>query len=113
MVNDNPAQTSFQLGKDVNCTTSNSSELVDCLRRVPAEEIILASFNDPFVISIEPPSENDNEDTILPGHPLKLLQNGEINNVPVMFGDNSGEALLSSLSKLSQLEKTCAGGRMT
>jgi len=97
MVNENPAKTSYELGRELNCTMRNSMALVDCLRRVPAEDIIRASFDDPFVISIEPPSENDNEDTILPGHPLKLLQNGEINNVPVMFGVTSAEALPSTL----------------
>jgi len=102
-INENPAQTSFDLGKKLNCTVGNSTELVKCLRIVSAEHIIKASYADPFVISIEPPSENSKQDTILPGHPLTLLQNGALNNVPVIFGVNSGEGLTFSLSKFHKI----------
>lgn len=99
MLNENPAKTAFELGARLNCTDSSSMELVECLRRLPAETLVLNSFDDPFVFSIEPPSEDDEDDTIISAHPLKLLQNGDMNNIPAIFGVNSGEALFGTLGK--------------
>ena len=51
-----------------------------------------------FSTTVDASSENgNNDDVFLPDRPLTLLQNGEINSMPVIFGVNSGERLFTSL----------------
>jgi len=91
---ENPREIAFQLGDHFNCNTTNSSQLVDCLRGVDASQIALSSYLLPFQTSIDaPPSDTGDDDIFLPDMPLKLMQNGEINKMPVIFGINSGDGI--------------------
>jgi carboxylesterase type B len=94
MLEENPRAVAFDLGSKLNCsTTTNSTELVECLRGIDASTIALSSYNLSFTFSLDAPAESGNDDVFLPDHPLTLLQNGDINKMPVIFGVNSGEQI--------------------
>ncbi|XP_015598848.1 venom carboxylesterase-6 [Cephus cinctus] len=89
------------IGQHFNCPTENSTVLVDCLRKKPAEELIEA---DPifFVWSIDPlikfppVVEPDIEGAFLMEMPNDLLNSGKFADVPFMAGIMSKEGVLRS-----------------
>jgi len=98
---EDPRATAFELGKILNCPSAEgtSEELLTCLRAADPGELVLSAYDLPFVITVDPPSEAGSDDIVLPDQPLTLLRNGQISDVPLIVGVNSGEALGISLRK--------------
>jgi len=93
----NPLQKASELGLKLNCTGSTLTELVACFRTTPTEDLVLTSHGVDFGTSMEPPSDSD--DVFLSEMPLSLLQKGELNRMPVIFGITASEGLHYSLRK--------------
>jgi carboxylesterase type B len=108
-----PAEIAVKLGNQLNCTSTNSSaDLLQCLRSLPFEKVVLESFNvkpvgnngftlpgaNIFTTSVDPKLEDvDEDDVYLPEQPLKLLMGGKLKRMPAIIGVNSGEGLFQSM----------------
>ncbi|KAK5649283.1 hypothetical protein RI129_000312 [Pyrocoelia pectoralis] len=94
----------------LNCTYQKTNDMVDCLKVVPVDEIILktAAFHVatnysfvPFAPVVEVKSEN----SFITRHPYKLLEEGEINHVPWLTCITSDEGVFFTALLSSMLEE--------
>lgn len=87
------------LADKLQCPTTNSTEMVDCLRQQQAEDLVAAAFSlgeydvmiQPFVPVIEDPETGK----FITELPLKILQSGNFNKVPLITGVNKDEGDLT------------------
>ncbi|XP_011297876.1 uncharacterized protein [Fopius arisanus] len=90
----------FKLGATLNCPTSDSEEMINCLRTKPAEEIIEISQSWLLVESIllphfKPVIEPEHPGAFFIEEPLDTLRNGRMADVPWLNGVNANEGSLA------------------
>jgi carboxylesterase type B len=86
------------LSKKTGCTNRTSHEMIECLRQVPAADLISSFYPSEIDHKSPPPPilfpvvDGD----LLPAHEYELLISGKYNKVPLMIGTNEdeGEILL-------------------
>ncbi|XP_044763428.1 venom carboxylesterase-6-like isoform X2 [Coccinella septempunctata] len=95
---ENPLERAVELGSMVGCDSKTTQSLVDCLRRRPAKQIVQAvgkfqpwKYNpySPFGAVVDEWSS----DPVLPKHPLQLLKEGDVSDLPWLNSHTSGEGL--------------------
>ena len=117
------------LAEDLNCPTSNSRELLDCLRNTEAEKImdsrkkltmtfvciencwdlintlkfliISSKALGLYPVAFGPRIDSERLSPFLPDSPQSLVQRKQFNQVPVIFGLNKDEGGLFAASKSS------------
>nr|CAD7196201.1 unnamed protein product [Timema douglasi] len=93
-------QRAFRLGKALGCETKDPQTLVEFLRTIPDQEIILAQgkaltdveksvISTPFI-----PTDESGPNAFIPGDPLRLLHEGKFHKVPYLTGVTSAEGKL-------------------
>ncbi|KAL9693981.1 hypothetical protein quinque_013266 [Culex quinquefasciatus] len=104
----NPKERAFRLGALMGCYTNDTEELLYYLRRASPQKIVdLASrtitqedvkrsIGLPFVPSVENWTGEDASDEapLISEDPLTIMKSGKYNNVPLIVGFNSHEAML-------------------
>ncbi|ODM94707.1 Esterase FE4 [Orchesella cincta] len=86
----NPAATVIEVGKQLNCSTTSSTEILECLRSKPAADIaVVRSPNAVYTLSIDSTSSS----VFMPDTPFNLLKNKKANQVPYIIGITSHEWL--------------------
>ncbi|GAB6024162.1 hypothetical protein CHUAL_014231 [Chamberlinius hualienensis] len=94
---ENPSYYPTVVGEHFNCSNKTTKILIDCLREVPAEELVQFSFitmleNTTFCFA--PTIETSSSGQFLTEDPLTLLEIGNFNHVPLQIGFNRDEGLL-------------------
>ncbi|XP_021713257.1 esterase B1 [Aedes aegypti] len=104
----NPKERGFLLGQMIGCYTNNTDELLSYLRKASPQKLINAasqtitqedvkrSIGLPFVPSIENWTGEDasDEEPLISEDPMTIMKRGKYNNVPLITGFNSDEAML-------------------
>ncbi|XP_043237086.1 esterase FE4-like [Amphibalanus amphitrite] len=87
-----------QVGAALGCPVNRSAELVDCLREASAQSIVATlepAFRRwsiyPMVFAFRPRVERGVPGAFLPDSPRRLLERGEVADVPWLVGFNSDE----------------------
>lgn len=83
----------------VRCTSTNSQDLVECLRTKSAASLVMSDSTvgllDPYTfINWTPTNEPENNDAFLTDSPLNLVNNNRVKDLPFMSGAVSEEGLL-------------------
>lgn len=94
-------QQGMELATAVGCSSDVTSDPAACLRRVPAEQLIAALPTRTAMLYGEgvmwkPPVNG----TTMPDQPLRLLEQGRFQPVPVLFGTNQDEGSLFAVAPL-------------
>ncbi|KAF5288889.1 hypothetical protein FQA39_LY03768 [Lamprigera yunnana] len=90
-----------RLAEFLDCPTTSSQAIVDCLRRRDASEIVKATklfavYNyDPLVI-FKPIVESVKDGAFLPEHPLDIIKDDKIAQIPFMTGVTTAEGAMKS-----------------
>lgn len=88
----------IKFAKKFDCDENDSAE---CMRKIPAEEIV--EMSDMFIPSEGIPAPKDYfqvpwvphvDGKIIPDQPLKLFEKGEFNSVPLLLGSTTGETVM-------------------
>ncbi|XP_046452283.1 venom carboxylesterase-6-like [Daphnia pulex] len=93
------------LAKDLDCLSSNSSEVLSCLRNKPARE--LAIFRKKIEvfkiipIAFGPRIDTERELPFIPDEPKNLIEQKQINEVPLIMGLNENEGAFTIAMLLS------------
>ncbi|XP_063595267.1 cholinesterase 2-like [Penaeus indicus] len=89
----------YQIGRFLECpgltenpADMNSAELVECLKKIPAEKLTSALFALPTPFLMAPRVDGD----FLPDHPATLLREGRYNAVDIIVGKTRDEGALNS-----------------
>nr|CAD7589650.1 unnamed protein product [Timema genevievae] len=93
-------QRAFRLGKALGCETKDPQKLVEFLRTIPDQDLILAQgkaltdqeksvISTPFI-----PTDESGPNAFIPGDPLRLLHEGKFQKVPYLTGVTSAEGKL-------------------
>ncbi|XP_071493146.1 acetylcholinesterase-like [Diadema antillarum] len=82
----------FKLGENVGCSTSSSSDLVDCLRTKSAVDVLVGGLK--FAILSAPVVDN----RFLTGNPQDLLESGDFKHRNILLGSNHDEGTAWALS---------------
>lgn len=104
----NPKERGFLLGQALGCYTNDTDELLSYLRKASPQKIVNAasqtitqedvkrSIGLPFVPSIENWTGEDasDEEPLISEDPITIMKRGKYNNVPLITGFNSDEAML-------------------
>ncbi|CAL8105113.1 unnamed protein product [Orchesella dallaii] len=100
-----PRKQALHFANTLNCTTENSTSMVQCLKGLDAKKLVLTHIDalntpimDPlkiFAPSIEVHSK-DLATAFLTEHPYDILKNGKAHRVPLLTGVNSHEGLLAT-----------------
>lgn len=96
---DDAASTSRLLASKMDCPTSNSSALLDCLRAIAADYIIPTPNDLQFSsVVFGPRIDTERAQPFLPDYPVELYQNGNFSQVPLIVGTsrNDGARYLAS-----------------
>jgi bile salt-stimulated lipase len=84
---ENPLDKTKRIASKLGCPSGETSEMVDCLRQKPAEEIVscvkeflywLYNPFSPFGVVVDSWSS----DPVLPDHPYTLLKKGQVSDLP-------------------------------
>ncbi|GAB6023217.1 hypothetical protein CHUAL_008035 [Chamberlinius hualienensis] len=94
-IGDNPLPNAITLAESMQCPTQSSTDLIQCLEKRPALELLIKgtemrSVLFPFIPVVD---RTRGLNAFLPKSPNELLISGEINMVPVMSGFTSDEAI--------------------
>ncbi|GAB6023218.1 hypothetical protein CHUAL_008036 [Chamberlinius hualienensis] len=94
-ISDNPLPNAITLAESMQCPTQSSTDLIQCLQKRPALELLIKgtemkSLFFPFIPVVD---RTRGLNAFLPKSPNELLISGEINTVPVMSGFTSDEAI--------------------
>ncbi|XP_075216251.1 juvenile hormone esterase-like [Lycorma delicatula] len=93
-VTKNPLERATKLSRLFNCTTENTKDMVECLRKIPADDIT-SKFREMRVFAGRPsvifgpviePDLGDGEERFLTDHPIALFKRKEFYHVPVVTG---------------------------
>ncbi|XP_071839928.1 cholinesterase-like isoform X1 [Apostichopus japonicus] len=88
----NKVNEAFRLGRSVNCSSTDTTELVDCLRQIDARTLEnIASANQ---IRFGPTVDG----TFLDESPITMIQRGDFKDCPVIVGFNRDEGTLLILT---------------
>ncbi|KAF2897292.1 hypothetical protein ILUMI_08884, partial [Ignelater luminosus] len=96
----NPSNNAKELGKLFKCSLETSNALVNCLKKVPAENVTLALGNFFIFANAFPSSpfgpviENNGSNAFLNDHPYKLLKEGKINDYPWISSNVRDEGIV-------------------
>ncbi|KAF5307863.1 hypothetical protein FQR65_LT06595 [Abscondita terminalis] len=95
------------LAKHLNCPTTSSTELVECLRTIKALDIVKQSekfmvFGYDPCIPFKPVVEYWNKDGFLPQHPIEIIEQGKMANVPFMTGITTDDGAMKSAAIYNQ-----------
>ncbi|KAK4880603.1 hypothetical protein RN001_008749 [Aquatica leii] len=90
-----------RLANYLNCPTTSNTEMVDCLRKVSAEDIIIQTnkfpeFNYDPSIPFKPTIEQPHENAFITQHPLEIIKKGKMANVPFMTGVTRDDGAMKS-----------------
>nr|CAH0100418.1 unnamed protein product [Daphnia galeata] len=100
-----------QLAKYLNCPQSNSNELLACLRKKPADQLVRfqkkIGIMQVFPVGFGPRVDIERESPFLPAEPIKLMESKQIYPVPVIIGTtrNEGGGMIRLLSNNGKLLK--------
>ncbi|KAJ8036045.1 Carboxylesterase 4A [Holothuria leucospilota] len=96
----NKVNYSFRLGNQVNCATSNTTELVECLRKIDAVylEMVSAkmSLTQDHPIRMGPTIDG----VFLNGYPRAFLERGDFKDCPMIIGFNKDEGTFEVLQEM-------------
>jgi len=96
-----PLVTVQEVGKELNCSTESSTQLLECLRTKTAAELaVVRSPNVVYGLSIDSNSSNP----FMPDSPYNQLKNKKANPVPYIIGINSAEWVGTALGILRNPE---------
>lgn len=92
----------IHLGSMLNCPTTSSIELVNCLRKINAVDIIkmqeqMSIWSIDPVIPFRPVIEPNHANAFLKEDPYESLENGNINDVPWLTGINAHEGAIRAI----------------
>lgn len=102
-----PQIQAMKFGKSIDCPTDNTTVLVRCLKKMDGKTIVrqhavilspVHSQDQFFAGSVEAVVQ---EDTFLGDNPFMMIKSGNFNQVPVIFGMNSGEGALKTASTVN------------
>lgn len=103
------SKSAFALGNALGCNTENSKELLQCLSKAEAHDIINTDLSEWYldpVIHFAPTVDHPGSGQIfLPETPINIIQSGNFNNVPTIFTACEDEGLLFHSAVLSRTEK--------
>ncbi|ODM94703.1 Fatty acyl-CoA hydrolase precursor, medium chain [Orchesella cincta] len=97
----NPSATVIEVGKLLNCSTSSSTEILECLRSKPAADIAVVG---PLNTSLSFSMDSTSSSVFLPDTPFNLLTNKKANKVPYIMGITSEEEIGTALDILHDPE---------
>ncbi|GAB6023571.1 hypothetical protein CHUAL_008342 [Chamberlinius hualienensis] len=86
-----------QMANFFNCSSDNTTEIIECLREVPAVDIILKSIEmmgDGLKFHFVPNVETSSHGRFLTNSPSDLLKSGQFNRVPIMLGFTRDEGVM-------------------
>ncbi|CAL8091977.1 unnamed protein product [Orchesella dallaii] len=93
----NPVLTVQEVGKELNCSTDTTTQLLECLRTKTAAELaVVRTPNSVFGLSIDSNSSNP----FMPDSPRNLHKNKKAHQVPYIVGINSAELVGAALGIL-------------
>jgi len=106
-------QTARNLGAAMNCPTTSSEEMVECLKEKPAKDIMIAQSTlyawhhdkmekEPMNIWSPRPDPEAEENAVLPIDPHLAMQVGQIQPVPFLVGVAESEGLWRAANYLTQ-----------
>ncbi|XP_078001062.1 acetylcholinesterase-like [Glandiceps talaboti] len=92
----------YALGKELGCKQDNSDDLVQCLRKVPAEEFVQASLVEILQgvtagTELYQPFNPIVDDHFAPKDPFEKLSTGSFDKVDCIVGTNADEGMLWSM----------------
>ncbi|XP_022079674.1 neuroligin-2-like [Acanthaster planci] len=87
MIQPNAIQKTKALAEALDCPTSNSEQMISCLREKPSTEFVLHTQNPQFGRAFPVIVDND----ILQDSPMNLLKAGKVNDVDLIVGMTSDE----------------------
>ncbi|KAF2889060.1 hypothetical protein ILUMI_17113, partial [Ignelater luminosus] len=92
-----------RLGKLLNCTTNSTKDLVECLRKVKAFDIVkkdnaFMEFSYDPVVPFKPVIEPNLKSAFITKHPFDVIRSGEYLNVPLVFGITTDDGAFKSAS---------------
>ena len=107
-------QTARNLGAAMNCPTTSSEEMVECLKEKPAKDIMIAQSTlyawhhdkmekEPMNIWSPRPDPEAEENAVLPIDPHLAMQVGQIQPVPFLVGVAESEGLWRAANYLTQV----------
>ncbi|KAK4880605.1 hypothetical protein RN001_008751 [Aquatica leii] len=90
-----------RLANYLSCPTTSNTEMVKCLKKVSAKDIIIQSnrfleFNYDPGIPFKPTIEHSHQDAFITQHPLEIIKQGKMANVPFMTGVTSDDGAMKS-----------------
>lgn len=94
----NPLENAKKVAQELNCSTESSQEMVDCLRKVEAKQLMKAMkvvfvYMDFAPIAIFGPTLEKGPNPFLPDHPYKLLKEGKVYDVPWIASNVNDEGI--------------------
>jgi len=106
-------ETARKLGVAMDCPMTSSEEMVECLREIPAKDIMIAQSSlyewhhdkvekEPMNIWSPRPDLEAKENAILPIEPHLAMQVGQIQPVPFLVGAAESEGLWRAVNYLTQ-----------
>ncbi|KAF5306371.1 hypothetical protein FQR65_LT07395 [Abscondita terminalis] len=90
-----------QLAIALNCPTSNSNQMVECLRKIPSYTIQdqttkFMEYNyDPSIL-FKPVIESRSKNAFLPEHPVEIIKSGRMSQIPFMTGITTEDGAIKS-----------------
>ncbi|KAF2892969.1 hypothetical protein ILUMI_13203 [Ignelater luminosus] len=95
------ARNTKRLGQLLNCSTNSNKELVNCLRKVNAYDIVeqdkaFMEFSYDPEIPFKPVVEPDIEGAFITKHPVDIIKSGKVANVPLIFGITTEDGAFKS-----------------
>lgn len=87
----NKVNEAFRLGSLVNCTTTDTTELVECLRQVDA--VVLEETSAKNLLHMGPTID----DVFLDDYPRTIVERGDFKDCPMMIGFNKDEGTVNVL----------------
>ncbi|CAG7722709.1 unnamed protein product [Allacma fusca] len=99
---------SKQIAEFFQCPTNSSALLVECLRRVPASQLLSSLTDDVKLLHLffphgkghlfAPTIETEHPEAFLTEHPLQVLEQGRAQKIPFLTGVNADDGLVSAFS---------------
>lgn len=100
MVVAKPEDSVGRMGRAVNCSTTSSTELLNCLKTKPASDLAVALLGAPYLLTVEDRPNPVEGSVFMPDTPYNLLSQGKAHPVPHIYGNTNAEWLGSTLDVL-------------
>lgn len=93
----------FELGKKFNCSTNSSEDLIDCLRKIDVDDLIInksvfSGVQQLTGVTWIPTDEPDIPGAFLTMHPVESILQNKILDLPNISGDVKDEGLVVTAS---------------